>query len=106
MRPEKAKRIVAYKINRCLYNGMPIGRETLPALDKLLKKLQRYYNRNDCQWSDYHLGITDDYFFELMYISDRFNAPHRLLWMKAMIENNKFIGGRTYYEHVKILGFS
>ncbi len=89
MRPEKAKRNVRNAIKLSLSNG-----DTAPIKDALpsIMKLLGCFEEDEREWA-YCLDYLDASYHELMYISDRFNAPHRLLFLLRIAKR-----GNTTFE--------
>ena len=95
MRPEKARNIISraielYRKGSCnaIYHE-----EVLRAIYKLQSKHAIWNHENDYENSDYIPSQDDDYEGienEMHYISDRFDAEHRLTWLAFGIEENLF----------------
>ncbi len=95
MRPETAKRIVNRAIQTYLkYSNDALYHEsTLRALNKMLAKHSIWNHEHGYPNTEFVPSLDNDYKSirnEMEYISDRFNAEHRLLWLIAGIEGRKF----------------
>ena len=95
MRPEKAKRTIRRTIERYL-NDEPTAMyipDMLRAVYTLQSKQAIWHQEHDFAIGDYLPKIDKDYKDieeEMMYISDRFNAPHILAWLAVGIEEGLF----------------
>jgi len=98
MRPEKARRVINHTIARYL-DDEPTAiyiPDMLKALKKMYCKQIIWHKNRGYDFSsmyDYIPNAEKDYQSvkrELEYISDRWDAPHRLQWMITGIEEHKF----------------
>jgi hypothetical protein len=95
MRPQKAWRVVEASIKNAIKGDVTTlyTKQTWLALNKLLDKLKveladsfgEHYNHYNPESKEYIEARN-----ELVYISDRFNAPHRVKWLMFGIENKLF----------------
>jgi len=95
MRPEKAYRLISNSIRSYLYKSESTSFKDatfLKAIDKLMSKLELElgdsfdaYNEWSPTDKDYE-GLQ----YEMSYISDRFNTPARLKWLRFGVLNNYF----------------
>lgn len=112
MKPNKAYRMVYNAIDKCLYKGLPIGKELVPAINKLLERCISDLNKIDKKYgfeltpyikeeleNSYDVSVNN--LADLHYISDRFNAPHRLYWLRNMVLNGMFTGGVKLHDYYK-----
>ena len=112
MRPSKAYRIIYNAIDKCLYKGQPIGMDIIPAVDKLLERCINSLNHIDDKYGfertpyikeelENSYDVSPNNLGDLSYISDRFNAPHRLYWLRNMVVKGMFTGGITLNDYWK-----
>jgi hypothetical protein len=94
MRPEKAKQLIDNAIQKALLGECSLlyKCDLTVAINKLMEKLKvelsgswSEYNKYEPTDNDYNSMVN-----ELFYISDRFNVPHRLKWLRFGIENKLF----------------
>lgn len=80
MRPEKAHRVIQKAIDAWLGGDRMLLKESVPAMEKLLKKCQK-------EEDDYRSGLEtygynkDSNANNMMYISDRWRCSFRLRWL-------------------------
>lgn len=95
MRPQKARNTVSIAIHSALCGDASrlYATETKTALHKLLQKLKVELAESYDEHYDYYTPKLEEYDTqreELHYISDRFNAPHRIKFLLFGIERNLF----------------
>lgn len=103
MRPEKASRLVNNAIQGFLKHGSPERLyNNLAALKRLDKKLRADDRRinlkygidtvydDRCPYELIGYSSEESIRNNMMYISDRFMAPHRMNWLIAGVENREF----------------
>jgi hypothetical protein len=95
MRPEKAYRLISNAIEAYLYKSNPSSFENatfLNAVDKLMSKLKLELGDSFDAYDEWN-PTNKDYDgtqYEMSYISDRFNTPARLKWLRFGVLNNLF----------------
>ena len=103
MRPQKARRIVAHSLKVFHVPGYSdlstlLTKQFSTALNKLIEKDKLYFDRHpDYEYESRTLEeiysideLTDQRIFgELHYISDRFNATHRLRFLRHVINKEQ-----------------
>lgn len=95
MRPEKAWRVIEKSIKKAIKGDVSTlyTKETWLALNKLLSRLKVELADSFDEHYDHYKPESKEYvetLNELVYISDRFNAPHRVKWLMFGIENKLF----------------
>ena len=91
MRPVKARYVIEQAINDLLYKKdfsklNKCGKEVDKLLEYWLKDEFEYFKKTDPPALKWYEGYEN----ELMYISDRFDCYHRLIYLKCGIENKLF----------------
>lgn len=101
MRPQKAHNLLRKSIENYLYKSVSFKSNSLSAAKKLLEKAfiseqasHDYFNlgtiTHDLEAYKEPYDIEEGCYTHLMYISDRFNCVHRLVWFVHGLENNFF----------------
>ena len=93
MRPETAYREIRKALKPFYQSGFAdvsqINKSLLPAIDKLLEKCEeeeRWFALNDDRYPTVRESTKNAIIGELHYISDRFNAPHRLVFLRLVAQ--------------------
>lgn len=91
MRPETAYREIRKSLKPFYQYGYSdvsnINKSLLPAIDKLLEKCdenERWSALNDARFPTVRDSTKNDIIGVLHYISDRFNAPYRLVFLRLV----------------------
>lgn len=94
MRPSKARSIVSLAISKALDGNTNnlYHKETINAIDTLLDKQKIALGDNFDDYNQYTPSHKDfgSKRHELMYVSDRFNTPARLSWLRYGIKKGLF----------------